>query len=292
MSYIARTDYHRAVSYLGRSIELIDSQSRRELFGFSSLPAVNSRVFRAWSWAELGKFSEAMADAEDAVRIAEEVGHPATLSLAYWAVGLVHLAKGDFAPAMHLLEHALKICRDANLPLLFPYIGRSTGCAYTRSGRLTEATALLEQAVEQDRLKNSMSNHALTIIALGEAYLLAGRTKEAIERATNALELASERQEPGHQAYALQLLAEIAFHLEEPDLDKAEKCYRQAMDLANNQGMQPLLACCHFGLGQLGRRRGSQEQAKEHLTTAIAMFREMDMRSYLEKAEKEKLQLA
>jgi tetratricopeptide (TPR) repeat protein len=292
MSYIARTDYHRAVSYLDRSIALIEGQSHRELFGFSSLPAVNSRVFRAWCWAELGKFSEASTDAEDAVRIAEEVGHPARLALAYWAVGLVHLAKGEFAPAMRFLEHALKISRDANLPLLLPYIGRSTGCAYTRSGRLTEAAALLEQAVEQDRLKNSMSNHALNIIALGEAYLLAGRTKEAIERAGNALELARERQEPGHQAYALHLLAEIAFHPEPPELDKAENYYRQPMNLADNLGMRPLLARCHFELGQLNRKREKPEEAKKHLNIAISMFREMDMRSYLDEAEKEKVQLA
>jgi hypothetical protein len=56
--------------------------------------------------------------------------------------------------------------------------------------------------------------------------------------------------------------------------------------------MQPLSARCHFGLGQVNRRKKRVAQAKEHLTTAIAMFREMDMRSYLEKAEKEKLQLA
>ena len=292
MSYTARTDYRRAVSYLGRSIALIEGQSYREFFGYSTLPAVNSRVFRAWCWAELGKFSEAMTDAEDAVRIAEEVGHPASLAIAYWAVGLVHLAKGEFAPAMRFLEHALKICRDAKLPLLFPYIGRSTGCAYTRSGRLTEAAALLEQAVEQGRLKNLMSDHALTIIALGEAYLFASRTKEAVEHAGNALELARERQEPGHQAYALHLLAEIAFHPEPPELDGAENYYRQAMILANNQGMQPLLARCHFGLGKLNRKKENQEQAKEHLTTAITMFREMDMRSYLEMAEKEKLSLS
>jgi len=62
--------------------------------------------------------------------------------------------------------------------------------------------------------------------------------------------------------------------------------------LADKSGMRPLSARCHFGLGKLNRKRGNQEQAKAHLTTAINMFREMDMRSYLEKAEREKLQLS
>jgi class 3 adenylate cyclase len=287
LSYVARTDYHRAVSYLGRSITLLEGQPHRELFGFAALPGVHTRFFRAWSWAELGKFLEAKTDVEDAVRIAEEIGHPASLAIAYFTGGMVHLAKGDFAEAMRPLEHGLKISRDANLPLLLPYVGRLAGWAYTRSGRVTEAVALLEQAVEQERLKNLMSYHALTIIALSEAYLIAGRTKEAIECAESALKLARERQEPGNQAYALHLLGEIASDSEKSDLDKVENCYLQAMDLAGKSGMRPLSARCHFGLGKLNRKRGNEEQAKDHLTTAMAMFREMDMRSYLEKAEAE-----
>jgi class 3 adenylate cyclase len=291
MSYIARTEYHQAVSYLSRSIALVEGQPHRELFGFSTMPTVNSRAFRAWSWAELGKFSEATSDADDAVRIAEELGHPASLSIAYFAFGVVHLAKGDFAAAMRPLEHALKICRDVNLPLLLQYIERYTGWAYTHAGRVNEAVPLLEQVVERDRMKNCMAHHALTIIALGEAYLLAGQLQDATARAGNALELACERQEPGHRAYALHLLAEIASHPEKPELDKAENYYRQALDLADNRGMRPLLGRCHFGLGQLNRRRGKPEQAKDHLTTAITMFREMDMGPYLEKAEAEMREL-
>jgi len=121
MSYVARTDYHRAVACLSKALTLIEDQPQRELFGFSSLPGVNARAIRAWSWAELGKFSEATTDVEDAVRIAEELGHPASLTIAYWAVGMVHLAKGNFAAAMRPLEHAQKISRDATAlgPLSF-----------------------------------------------------------------------------------------------------------------------------------------------------------------------------
>ena len=39
-----------------------------------------------------------------------------------------------------------------------------------------------------------------------------------------------------------------------------------------------------LGLGKLYRRTGKREQAKEHLTTATTMYREMDMRFWLEQA--------
>jgi hypothetical protein len=49
--------------------------------------------------------------------------------------------------------------------------------------------------------------------------------------------------------------------------------------------MRPLIAHCHLGLAQLSRRAGKGQPALEHLTAAVTMYREMDMRFWLEKAE-------
>ena len=43
----------------------------------------------------------------------------------------------------------------------------------------------------------------------------------------------------------------------------------------------------HLGLGKLYRRTGKRQEAQEHRTTATAMYREMDMRFWLEQAERE-----
>jgi hypothetical protein len=51
--------------------------------------------------------------------------------------------------------------------------------------------------------------------------------------------------------------------------------------------MRPLVAHCHLGLGKLYRRTGKRQEAHEHLTTATTMYREMDMRFWLEQAEAE-----
>jgi hypothetical protein len=55
--------------------------------------------------------------------------------------------------------------------------------------------------------------------------------------------------------------------------------------LADTLGMRPLVAHCHLGLGQLYRRTGSLARAREHGTTATAMYREMGMTFWVEKAE-------
>jgi hypothetical protein len=56
--------------------------------------------------------------------------------------------------------------------------------------------------------------------------------------------------------------------------------------------MRPLVAHCHLGLGTLYGRTGKREQAREHLSTATSMYRDMDMRFWPEQAEREMRQLA
>jgi hypothetical protein len=46
--------------------------------------------------------------------------------------------------------------------------------------------------------------------------------------------------------------------------------------------MRRLVAHCHFGLGKLYHRAGKPEQARENVTTAMTMYREMDMDFWLE----------
>jgi len=51
--------------------------------------------------------------------------------------------------------------------------------------------------------------------------------------------------------------------------------------------MRPYVAHCHYGIGKLHGRAGHETQALEHLTTAGAMYREMDMQFWLEKVSAE-----
>jgi tetratricopeptide (TPR) repeat protein len=121
--------------------------------------------------------------------------------------------------------------------------------------------------------------------ALGSGYLQAGRLDEAAEIALRAAELATARGYRGSQAKALHLLGEISARREPLEVAPANDHYRRALALADELGMRPLVAHCYLGLGKLYRRTRQRQEAQEHLATATAMYREMDMRFYLEQAE-------
>jgi tetratricopeptide (TPR) repeat protein len=148
-----------------------------------------------------------------------------------------------------------------------------------------EAVRLLERVLEQNASSGSMSGQVLLLFTLGEAHLRADRLEEAQALAERALALTRERQEHGHEAYALRLLGDMAARREPPASDQAGDDYRQALALADALGMRPLQAHCHRGLGTLYAATGQREQARTELAMAVAMYRSMDMAFWLPQAE-------
>jgi lipoprotein NlpI len=61
--------------------------------------------------------------------------------------------------------------------------------------------------------------------------------------------------------------------------------YRQALTLANELGMRPLQAHCHFDLGVLYGQMGLVDHARAELTVAIDLYRTMEMTLRLPQAE-------
>ncbi|HTK89084.1 MAG TPA: adenylate/guanylate cyclase domain-containing protein [Verrucomicrobiae bacterium] len=295
--YLAATlwnvgDYQAAMDLFRKVTESLKGDLSRERFGQALLPSVFARRYLAHALSERGEFDQSIAEAEEGLRIAEAADHPFSLGQAYLVLGYIHVVKGEFDQAVPLLERALAMSRDWNIRLLSPSCMGFLGYTYALSGRLAEGLALLADAMTAFESGVATVFHSLVAAHAGEACILAGRSQEAHRHAERALTLARRRGERGDEAYALRLLGEIHSQETPPDDGAAETRYRQAMTLADHLGMRLLVAHCQFGLGTLYRRTEKREQAQEHLTTATAMYREMGMTYWLEKAEAEIRDLA
>jgi tetratricopeptide (TPR) repeat protein len=159
------------------------------------------------------------------------------------------------------------------------------GAAYVQSGRVPEALPLLEQAVAHAASMREIDFQSHRLACLGEAYLAAGHMDEALAAAVQALEISREHKERGWEAHALRLLSDIAAQRDIPAVQAAEEHYRQALALAEDLGMRPLQAHCHLGLGILYTKIDRREQAHGKLSTAIELFRAMQMTFWLAQVE-------
>jgi tetratricopeptide (TPR) repeat protein len=266
----------------------LEGERTRERFRLAVVPAVLGRAYLARTLAERGAFDEAEAHGQEAIRMAEALDHPLSLvSASFVGLGYVDSVKGELDQAARVLERALALCRKWNVTQYAPAVMASLGRTHMWLGRSGSGVSWLEQALAAHESAGIAYFHTLSVVQLGEAYLLADRVEDARASADRGVRLARERGERGHEAWALCLLGEVASYHDDPDVATAEEHYGAAMTLASELGMRPLLAHCHLGVGKLYRRTGDGAKAKEHLTTAALMYREMDMGFWLEKAEAE-----
>jgi tetratricopeptide (TPR) repeat protein len=278
------SDYRRAAEVCRRNVEMLHGVLLQERFGTTTVQSVSSRALLAVCLAELGVFPEGRVHGEEALRSAEMVDH--SYSLAWACVGLGHLAlrQGTLPQAIRVLEQGLTLSEAVNLPLSLNMCKVRLGAAYALAGRVPAALRLLEQALAQARARRYQSYPSFAVW-LGEGYMLAGRMAEAVSLGQWVLEAARAEKQQGYQAYALHLLGDIAAHREPPEIDQADTHYQQALVLADTLGMRPLQAHCYLGRGTLYSKLGCAEQARMALSTAIDLYRAMDMTFWLPQAE-------
>ncbi len=280
-------DFGAADGFLWKVVQSLEGDRMRERCGLAGFPAAMVRWFLAESFADRGKFEEGIAHGQEGIRIGEALDHPYSLVCASWGPAYLYSIKGELGQATRLLERSLALIRQYHLGVLIPWTASLLGSVYARSGRVAEGLQLLEEGMTVLQAIGLGVYEAPVFADLGEACLLDDRREDALRFAERAVRLTRERGQRGYEGWALCLLGQIASHSDPPDVGAAEGHYRQAMALAQERGMRPLVARCHLGLGKLYRRKGPLQQAQEHLTTATTMFRELDMRFWLEQAEAE-----
>lgn len=279
-AYHALGDCRPAIDILRGNVTSLERDLTRGRFGVLFFAA--SCAWLAWCLAELGEFEDAADCAAKGLRIAETFDQQYSLIAPYFGAGILHLIRGDFPRSTTFLERCFDLSRTSEFLHYLPLIGSVLGFAYAQCGRVGEAVALVAQTVRQ-----TITFPAGTNAFLSEVYLLAGRVEEARRLAVRALELSREAPHRGLEAYVVRLLGEISSDPSAPHFEEAEAHYHQAIALARELGMRPLVAHGHLGLGKVYGRTDKRREALAHPTSAATSYREMGMQSWLEKAEAE-----
>ena len=212
--FIDRGDFDAACSLLERVVRLLPEEMNHRRFGFLDIASVGNRAALSRSLAELGRFRDAIRVGDEAIQIADEVGHTFSRIYANLWVGDVLLRKGDFQRSIPLLETCLALCETSGSDLLYPRSAGSLGYAYVRSGRGGEGVALLEQAIHNADHQAIKWNYAQQIAWLAEAHLLKGETASALEHARSALRTSVQYGEKALEAWSLYILGDVTNALE------------------------------------------------------------------------------
>jgi class 3 adenylate cyclase/tetratricopeptide (TPR) repeat protein len=274
-------DFGQAAELLRQNVEAADREAGTPRTVFQ----LRSQAYLALPLSALGAFAEGRHYGEEALRLATRAGRGDMPSAAHNWLGHLYLAHGDLEHAIQVLEPGLALCRASGNRNQLRSIAAGLGYASALQGRLTEGRALLEEGISESLRTGALTGQAYRIAWFSEVCRLAGRGEEAYQHARQALDLARQQKARGNEARALHQLGVVHAHAGPREVAQAETYYQQALTLAEELAMRPLQAHCHRGLGTLYAATGQHEQARTELSTAIEMYRAMEMTFWLPQTE-------
>jgi tetratricopeptide (TPR) repeat protein len=204
----------------------------------------------------------------------------------------VLLTKGEIDAAARMYESGLAIAKDREL--IQGVRVTSLGLAHCRFlvGRAAEGMkSMPDDRTPGSTLKQFIRSMGRYGVLPASTYLAAGLVDEAQAEIAHGLALATAVEARTYQVPLFRLQAEALAMRGSHPRDEEGRYWRQSLKLATDLGMRPELAHAHLGLARLLRNAGALEQAREHLTTATTMYREMGMTYWLEKTEAETREL-
>jgi hypothetical protein len=164
----------------------------------------------------LGAFTEGRRHGEEALRLATQAGRGSTPIAVYGCLGRLYLAQGDLEHAIRVSDLGLALCRASGNRVWLRGLMAGLGYASALQERLAEGRSLLEEAIGDTIRTGALQNRALYVAWLSDVCCLAGRGEEAWQRACQALDLARQCKERGHEALALYQLGVVQAHTSPP----------------------------------------------------------------------------
>ena len=280
-------DHSRAEEFQSNNIRMLIGDLSKDRLGMAGIPLVFSRGYLSWSLAELGRFPEAIEAWRQAIQLAEEVKHPFSEAFAKYCGGFLYLRKGEIERAIAQLEPGFALCQSMHLRLELPFVASFLGIAYAYEGRHSEGIAMAEQAVNEMNAMKIESGRSWIVGFLGYTYLIAGQAAKAVGLMQQALELAQLHGELGWVAWEHHVLGLARMAEGGASIEKAHNLFEQAKEGARALKLRPLLARSELALGQLQRRAGQKDAARQNLQSAVSSLKEMQMPIWLQKAETE-----
>ena len=218
--------------------------------------------WRALALWLLGYPEAALADANEAIRYAREIGHAATLMYALIIAPLVVVARGDYATADLLSDEVIALA-DQKGALFWKIFGmRLRGQCLACTGRAAQAVKVLTATVNAYRSTGSTALVPLDQLYFAKAYAELGQFADASSCIDEAMATLEKNKDRLWEAEVLRLSGEIALQSPEPDAEKAEGYFARALAVARQQQAKSWELRAAMSLARLWRDQGKVKEAR------------------------------
>ena len=214
----------------------------------------------------LGRWDQAVEEAQSALKVAEESLDNSLVIFATWTLSMAYTWRGDLGRGVEYGELALQ---KAVTPANKAWAQRGLGWALCRAGEPKIGIELLGAALAIVRPSRHMPTEIPTTCILGAAYWLAGEDDKARQTLEEALEIADRCGARYYLGWAQRLLGEIAL---KANPAQAMSHFEKSITIFREIKAENELAMAYAGYGRLHKKQGEIAQAREYLKKALEIF--------------------
>ena len=222
----------------------------------------------------LGYPQAALADTENALKIAREIGHSATLMYVLNFSIWTHVHCGNY-PAASALVDEFSVLKDQTSSLFWAAWGMmQRGCLLALTGKASDAVQTITSGVTAMRSTETTMWMPLWLFYLARANAEIGQFDAARRCIGEAMAAVGTVQERWCEAEVHRIAGQIALLSTETDVANAEACFERALAVARKQQAKSWELRAAMSMARLWRDQGKRQQARDLLVPVYDWFTE------------------
>jgi len=249
-------DLRQGRAHFDRAIAIYDPVAHLPLatrFGQDSrVAALSYRAIALWM---LGNPNAAIADANEALFDAREIGHAASLIYALSITSFSHLLCGNYATANAQLGEAVALAEEKGALFWKTTATVLSGCVSAATGNALDAVDIIGSAVTAFRSTGATVWMPSYLSYLASAHAELGRFDDAWRCTKEAMAIIGTSKETWFEAEINRVAGEIALRSPHRDPEKAEGYFKRALTVARMQQAKSLELRAAISMARLLRDR-------------------------------------
>ena len=252
--------------HFDQALALYDPAEHRQLatrFGVDARASILS--YRSWALWSLGYPKAALADIDNTLKDARDIGQAATLMYVLLHASWPQLWSGNYIAANTLVDEVAALADQKGAMHWQSLAMIARGCLFAMTGEASNAVHMIPAGITENLSTGATLWMSLNISYLTRAYAELGQfdnARNSIAEAMTAIETTKER---WCEAEIHRMAGEIALHSPERNAAKAQDYFERSLAVARQQQAKSWELRASMSMARLWRDQGKPQQARELL---------------------------
>jgi DNA-binding SARP family transcriptional activator/predicted ATPase len=233
---------------------------------------VSALKWLSWTLWFLGYPDQARERSQEALALAEKLGHPYTLGFALFVSSYFHQLRREDEAARERNEEMLKLSTAGGFPLFVVGGNILHGWRLAMAGQSEVGIAQIRQGLKTCQAMGTEVNRSHWLALLAEAQANCGEVEAGLSTLAEALAFVEKSGERYYEAEIHRLKGELL--LMQGDEAEAEASFQKAIEIARGQQTKSWELRATVSLCHLWREQGKGEEARQRLAEIFSWFTE------------------